>query len=217
MLRSHYPWSSILSQDMLLAGVETSSATVEWAMTELLRNPKTMARAQHEIESEVGRDRIVRESDLVNFEYLRCVVKETLRLHPAGPLLVPHESTQGCNVGGYYIPPKTRLFVNIWGIGRDESVWEDALEFKPERFIGSSIDLKGQHFELLSFGTGRRGCPGMSMGLSAAYLFVAQLIHCFDWSVEGGLDRDEVFGLSLPRKFPIVALPSSRLTTYEAP
>ncbi|GLJ45515.1 hypothetical protein SUGI_0958290 [Cryptomeria japonica] len=117
--------------------------------------------------------------------------------------------------GGYYIPPKTRLFVNVWAIGRDESVWEDPLEFKPEKFIGSSIDVNGHHFELLSFGTGGRRCPGISMGLSAVYLVVAQLIHCFHWNVEGNLDIDEVFGLTLPKKFPIFALPSWRLTTDE--
>ncbi|GLJ45526.1 hypothetical protein SUGI_0958470 [Cryptomeria japonica] len=201
--------------DMLSAGVDTSATTVEWAMTELLRNPQIMARAQEEIELKVGRDRIVKESDLASLDYLRCVVKETLRLHPPGPLLVPHESTQGCNVGRYYIPPKTRLLVNVWAIGRDESVWEDPLEFKPERFIGSSIDVKGHHFELLSFGAGRRGCPGISLGLSVVYLVLAQLIHCFHWSVEGDLDRDEVFGLTLPKKFPLSALPSWRLTTEE--
>ncbi|GLJ45514.1 hypothetical protein SUGI_0958270 [Cryptomeria japonica] len=199
--------------DMLIAGVETSTTTIEWAMTELLRNPQAMSRAQQEIELKVGRDRIVRESDLASLDYLRCVVKETLRLHASAPLLMPHESIQGCNVGGYYIPPKTRLFVNVWAIGRDERVWEDPLEFKTERFIGSSIDVNGHHFELLSFGTGRRGCPGISMGLSSVYLVVAQLIHCFHWNVEGNLDRDEVFGLTLPKKFPIFALPSWWLTT----
>ncbi|XP_057819505.2 cytochrome P450 71AU50 [Cryptomeria japonica] len=203
--------------DMLSAGVETSATTIEWAMTEMLRNPQVMERAQQEIELEVGRDRIVRESDLVNLDYLRCVVKETFRLHPPAPLLIPHESTQGCNVGGYYIPPKTRLLVNVWAIGRDESVWEDPLEFKPERFIGSSIDVKGHHFEMLSFGTGRRQCPGIAMGLSVVHLAVAQLIHCFHWSVEGDLDRDEECGLTVPRKFPIFALPSWRLTTNEPP
>ncbi|GLJ45529.1 hypothetical protein SUGI_0958500 [Cryptomeria japonica] len=168
--------------DMLSGGVETSAATVEWAMTELLRNPQVMARAQQEIDLQVGRDRIVRESDIVNLEYLRCVVNETFRLHPRGPLLVPHESTEGCNVGGYYIPPKTRLYVNIWAIGRDER---------------------------------RRGCPGIPMGLANVYLVLAQLIHCFDWSAEGDLDRDEEFGLTLPRKRPLSALPSWRLTTDE--
>ncbi|XP_059067771.1 cytochrome P450 71AU50-like [Cryptomeria japonica] len=204
-------------QDMLLAGVDTSLITIEWAMTELLRNPKVMARAQQEIELQVGRDRIVRESDLVNLDYLRCVMKETFRLHPVGAFMVPHESTEGCNVGGYYVPPKTRLLVNVWAMGRDDCIWKDPLEFKPERFIGSSIDLKGQHFELLPFGAGRRGCPGMSMGSSVVHLAVAQLIHCFDWSVEGEVNREEEFGLSLPKKFPLSALPSWRLATEGPP
>ncbi|XP_059067779.1 cytochrome P450 750A1-like [Cryptomeria japonica] len=171
-------------QDMLLAGVDTSLITIEWAMTELLRDPKVMARAQQEIELQVGRDRIVRESDLVNLDYLRCVMKETFRLHPVGAFMVPHESTEGCNVGGYYVPPKTRLLVNVWAMGRDD--W-------------------------------RRGCPGMSMGSSVVHLAVAQLIHCFDWSVEGEVNREEEFGLSLPKKFPLSALPSWRLTTEGPP
>ncbi|GLJ45511.1 hypothetical protein SUGI_0958230 [Cryptomeria japonica] len=143
--------------------------------------------------------------------------QETFRLHPVGAFMVSHESTEGCNVGGYYIPPKTRLLVNVWAMGTDESIWEDPLEFKPERFIGSSIDLKGQHFELLAFGAGRRGCPGMSMGTSVVHLAVAQLIHCFDWSVEGEVSREEEFGLNLPIKFPLSALASWRLTTAGPP
>ncbi|GLJ15588.1 hypothetical protein SUGI_0256180 [Cryptomeria japonica] len=198
---------------MLIARVETSTTTLEWAMTELLRNPQAMSRAQEEIELKIGRDHIVRESDLVSLDYLRCLVKETLRLHAPAPLLMAHESTQGCNVGGYYIPPKTRFFVNVWAIGRDERVWEDPLEFKPKRFIGSSIDVNGHHFELFSFGTRRRGCPRIYMGFSSVYLVVAQLIHFFHWNVEGNLDREETFGLTLPKKFPISAFPSWKLTT----
>ncbi|GLJ45498.1 hypothetical protein SUGI_0958100 [Cryptomeria japonica] len=157
--------------DMLLAGVDTSLITIEWAMTELLRNPKVMARAQQEIELQVWRDRIVRESDLVNLDYLRCVMKETFRLHPVGAFMVPHQSTEGCNVGGYYIPPNK----------------------------------------------GGGDAPGMSMGSSVVHLAVAQLIHCFDWSVEGEVNREEEFGLSLPKKFPLSSLPSWRLTTEGPP
>ncbi|GLJ45492.1 hypothetical protein SUGI_0958000 [Cryptomeria japonica] len=138
-------------------------------------------------------------------------------LDMVGAFMVPDESTEGCNVGGYCIPSKTRLLVNVWAMGRDDCIWKDPLEFKPERFIGSSIDLKGQHFELLPFGAGRRGCPGMSMGSSVVHLAVAQLIHCFDWSVEGEVNREEEFGLSLPKKFPLSALPSWRLTTEGPP
>ncbi|GLJ31861.1 hypothetical protein SUGI_0641050 [Cryptomeria japonica] len=198
--------------DMLAAGVETSSTTVEWAMSELLRNPATLARAQKEIESAVGRDRQVKESDVMSFDYLRCVVKETFRLHPPFPLLIPHESMEGCNVGGYFVPPKTRLFVNVWAMGRDETVWKDAQQFKPERFMGCNKDVRGQDFDLLPFGTGRRGCPGISMGISVVELALAQLIHCFDWSVEGEVDVAEEFGLTVPRKNPLLVRPSWRLT-----
>ncbi|GLJ31860.1 hypothetical protein SUGI_0641030 [Cryptomeria japonica] len=176
--------------DMLSAGIETSSTTVEWAMSELLRNPATLARAQKEIESAVGRDRRIKETDVMSFDYLRCVVKETFRLHPPFPLLIPHESA----------------------IGRDENVWEDAHQFKPERFMGSNKDVKGQDFDLLPFGTGRRGCPGISMGVSVVELALAQLLHCFDWIVEGEVDMAEDFGLTVPRKTPLLVRPSWRLT-----
>ncbi|GLJ31811.1 hypothetical protein SUGI_0639990 [Cryptomeria japonica] len=198
--------------DMLAAGIETSSTTVEWAMSELLRNPAMLALAQQEIESVVGTDRKVNESDVRNFDYLQCVVKETFRLHPPFPLLLPHESMEGCRLGGYFIPPKTRLYVNVWAMGRDENVWKDAHLFKPERFMGCNKDVRGQDFDLLPFGTGRRGCPGVSMGLSVVELTLAQLLHCFDWTVEGEVDVAEVFGLTVPRKNPLFARPSRRLT-----
>ncbi|GLJ31859.1 hypothetical protein SUGI_0641020 [Cryptomeria japonica] len=198
--------------DMLTAGIETSSTTVEWAMTELLRNPATLLRAQKEMESAVGRERRVKESDVMKLDYLRCVVKETFRLHPPLPMLIPHESIEGCNIGGYFVPPKTKLFVNVWAMGRDENVWEDAHLFKPERFMGSTKDVRGQDFDLLPFGAGRRGCPGISMGVSVVDLALAQLIHCFDWTVEGEVDVEEEFGLAVPRKNPLFVRPSWRLT-----
>ncbi|KAH9308125.1 hypothetical protein KI387_036036, partial [Taxus chinensis] len=156
-------------------------------MRELLKNPCAMATAQQEIESVVGlgRNGLLKESDVKDCVYLRCLVKETLRLHPPGPLLIPHQSTEGRTVGRYHIPERTRLFVNVWAMGRDESIWEDPYLFKPDRFMGKSIDLRGQHYELLPFGTRRRGCPGISMGLCVVELALAQLLHCFDWSVEG--------------------------------
>ncbi|KAH9312470.1 hypothetical protein KI387_027505, partial [Taxus chinensis] len=170
--------------DILSAGVGTSSTTIEWAMSELLKNPHVLDKAQQEIESLVGRDRFFEEKDVTSCEYLQCIVKETFRLHPPVPLLLPHESMEVCVVDGYYIPPKTMLLVNVWAMGRDENVWEDPLQFNPERFMGKTIDVKGQDFELIPFGTGRRGCPAISMGLSIVELALAELIHCFDWSVE---------------------------------
>ncbi|KAH9323532.1 hypothetical protein KI387_018171, partial [Taxus chinensis] len=194
--------------DILSAGVETTSTTLEWAISELIRNPYVMEKAQQEIDLVASRHRLLKESDVAHCEYLRCIVKETFRLHPPAPLLLPHESMRACSVNGYYIPPRTILFVNIWAMGRDDSIWDDPLQFKPERFIGKKIDVQGQDFDLLPFGTGRRGCPGISMGISVIELALAELIHCFDWHVEDELNMDEVFGLTVPKKFPLCARPS---------
>eukprot|EP01018_Ginkgo_biloba_P005300 Gb_04398 [translate_table: standard] len=200
--------------DMLVAGIETTATTLEWALSELLRNPHVMKKAQKELESVVGMNRRIKESDLSDLIYLQCVVKETLRLYPPAGLMLPHQSTEGCTVGGYHIPGKTRLMVNVWAIGRDPAVWEDPLAFRPERFIGRDIDVQGQNFELIPFGSGRRGCPGLSLGFGMVEFALAQILHFFDWSVEGDpaeLNMSEVFGLTMPRKFELYALPVSRL------
>jgi len=209
--------------DMLLGGTDTSAATLEWAMMETLRNPLVMKTLHEELESVVGKDgRAVKPYDLPSLEYLQCVVKETLRLHSTVPLLIPHESMEECTVAGYRIPAKTRLFVNAWAIGRDPAVWGyDALAFKPERFMqggrNTDIDLRGQHFELIPFGAGRRGCPGMALALEVVGLGLAQLFHCFDWSLENRdgiqeeLNVSENFGMTMSPRFPIFAVPTLRL------
>eukprot|EP01018_Ginkgo_biloba_P005438 Gb_01677 [translate_table: standard] len=202
--------------DMLIAGVESSANTMEWCMAELLRNPHVMKKAQEEIESVVGKDRRVMESEVPNLEYIQCVVKETLRLHPPLPLLIPHESTENCRVGGYDLPGKTRLMVNVWAIATDPAVWEDPLAFKPERFMGrSDINVKGQMFEMLPFGSGRRSCPGASLALVVVEFALAQLLHCFEWSVEDidprQLDMTEAFGMAVTRRNHLYALPKARL------
>ena len=145
------------------------------------------------------------------------MVKETLRLHAIAPLLVPDESMEACIVLGYRIPTKTCLIVNAWDIGRDPVVWgDDALAFKPERFMqggrNRDIDLKGQNFELIPFGSGRRGCPGMALGLDIVGLALAQLFYCFDWSLEcrDGVQRElnmsEEFGMTMPPCFHLFAI-----------
>eukprot|EP01018_Ginkgo_biloba_P026974 Gb_02300 [translate_table: standard] len=202
--------------NMLVAGTDTSAATLEWAMYELLKNPSTMKNLQQELKTIVGLKRRVEESDLPHLEYLHSVVKETLRLHPPAPLLIPHESTDASTVAGYQIPCKTRLLVNVWAIGRDPKIWEDAEKFIPERFIGSSIDFNGQHFEFIPFGSGRRGCPGMQLAVVGLELALAQLLHCFDWKLPNGmnsqeLDMSEEFGLTVSRAVHLFAVPTPRL------
>ncbi|XP_027367418.1 cytochrome P450 93A3-like [Abrus precatorius] len=200
------------------AGTETSSTTIEWALAELINHPDKMAKAWQEIDSVVGKNRLVEESDIPNLPYVQSIVKETMRLHPTGPLLV-RQSTEDCNVDGYHIPARTTVFVNVWALGRDTNYWENPLEFKPERFLNeegqSPLDLKGQHFELLSFGAGRRSCPGASLALQIIPTTLAAMIQCFEWKVgeegNGTVDMEEGPGLALPRAHPLIRVPVARL------
>ncbi|KAK8337025.1 hypothetical protein V6Z11_A09G161000 [Gossypium hirsutum] len=139
--------------EMFFAGSETRSSAIEWAMVELLRKPDSMKKMKEEINRVIGTQRKVEESDIDNLPYLQAVIKETLRLHPVVPLLLPRNAMQGTDYMGYFIPKETQIFVNVWAIGRDPETWEDPLAFKPERFLGSKIDYKGQNFELVGITT----------------------------------------------------------------
>lgn len=180
--------------DMYMAGTETSAITIEWAIAELMSSPGSMEKVKEELDRVVGRERLVQESDIKDLLYLHTVVKETMRLHPVAPLLLPHLAMQPCSVGGYCIPAEATVYVNVWAIGRDPEVWEEPLAFRPERFFGSEVDVRGNHFELLPFGSGRRRCPGWELGLLSMCFMAARLLQCFDWSLPGG--RYDQFDLS---------------------
>ncbi|KAI6699677.1 hypothetical protein NL676_014001, partial [Syzygium grande] len=204
--------------DMMAASIDTSTTAIEWAMSEFLRHPQAMKKLQHELKKVVGMNRIVEEPDIESLDYLNMVVKETLRLHPPVPLLLPHESIEDCTVKSFHIPRKSRVLVNVWAIGRDPHVWGDPEKFIPERFEGTSIDVRGHDFQLLPFGSGRRGCPGMQLGLTVIRLVLAQLAHCFDWELPDGmlpseLNMNEEFSLTIPRAKHLAAIPSFRLET----
>ncbi|KAJ7302563.1 hypothetical protein JRQ81_000039 [Phrynocephalus forsythii] len=152
--------------NLLLGGSETSSTVIEWAMAELLHNPEWMEKLQQEIESVVGRDRMVEESDLAKLEFVNAVIKETFRLHPPLSLMIPHTSPEPRLVAGFEIPAKATVLINAYAIGRDSQAWpNDPDKFKPGRFVGSNINVYGHDFELLPFGSGKRGCPGLPLGL----------------------------------------------------
>ncbi|CAK7337902.1 unnamed protein product [Dovyalis caffra] len=140
--------------DMLVASMDTSATAIAWTLSELIKHPRVMTKVQKELEEKIGMDRRVEESDLEGLEYLNMVIKETFRLHPVAPLLVPHESMEDCTINGFLIPQKTRIIVNVWAIGRDQSVWSDANKFIPERFAGSNVDVRGRDFQLLPLGPG---------------------------------------------------------------
>jgi len=203
--------------DMLSAGSDTSSASIEWALSQVLRNPPVLKKVQDELERVVGLGRMVQESDLPSLVYLQAVVKETLRLHPPGPLSIPHFSVEDCTVLGYEIPSGTCVLVNLWEIGRNPKSWgEDAESFKPERFMEAGfLDAKVQNFEYIPFGAGRRGCPGQQLAILLVESALAQLLHCFNWRLlnEQNLDMSEKNnGLTISRAHELLAVPSSRFS-----
>ncbi|KAL6337364.1 hypothetical protein AAG906_036678 [Vitis piasezkii] len=182
----------IIVLEMFFAGSETTSSTLEWAMTELLRRPESMRKAQEELDRVVGPHGKVEESDIDQLLYLQAVVKETLRLHPPIPLLLPRNALQDTNFMGYFVPKNTQVFVNAWAIGRDPDAWKEPLSFKPERFLGSNLDYKGQNFEFIPFGSGRRICIGISLANKLLPLALASLLHCFDWELGGGVTPETI-------------------------
>ncbi|CAH1446230.1 unnamed protein product [Lactuca virosa] len=201
--------------DVFGAGTDTSALTTEWALSELINHPNIMKKAVEEIDHVVGKNRLLQESDIPNLPYLQAIVKETLRLHPTVPM-IQRISTRDCIVGGYDIPAKTTIFFNVWGHGRDPTNWENPLEFRPERFEGRKLDVRGQDFQLLPFGSGSRMCPGISLGLHVVHATLGSMIQCFEWKAgkEGNLtsvDMEEGIGITLPRANSLVCVPVVRL------
>ncbi|CAN1804726.1 Trimethyltridecatetraene synthase [Linum perenne] len=204
-------------QDLIAGGTDTSATTVEWAMSELMKQPKLIEKATKELDEVVGRERWVEERDIPNLPFIDAIMKETMRKHPVAVLLAPHLALEDCTLGGYDVAKDTRVFINTWSMGRDPSVWAHPEEFMPERFLGElNMDVKGQCYELLPFGSGRRMCPGYSLGLKMISSTLANLLHGFDWKLPQGvapedLSMDEVYGLATPRKYPLVAIVEPRL------
>ncbi|KAH7681580.1 Cytochrome P450 B-class protein [Dioscorea alata] len=199
---------------MFAGGTDTIFITLDWGMTELIINPRVMKKAQEEVRNRVGNRKFVLESDLPHLLYLKAVIKEIFRFHPPAPLLVPRESMEQVTIEGYQIPAKTRVFINAWAIGRDIESWENPEVFEPERFMNSSVDFKGQDFELIPFGAGRRGCPAITFGAVTIEIALAQLLHGFNWELPPGiavegLDMKEVFGITMHRiqELVVVAKP----------
>ncbi|KAL5708650.1 hypothetical protein ACHQM5_019420 [Ranunculus cassubicifolius] len=199
--------------DMFVAGTDTSYVTLEWAMAELVNHPNVMKKLQHEIRRVVGNTKYRVDENVINqMDYLNGVIKEVLRMHPPGVLSVPRESSASVVIEGYTIPTKTRVLVNLWAIGRDPKIWEKADEFIPERFINNPIDFRGQNFNYIPFGAGRRGCPGISFAVVSIESILANLLYWFDWELPGGEDKKgadmtEVFGLTVGMKYPLHLVP----------
>ena len=201
-------------QDIFAAGGETATTTINWVMAEIIRDPRVMKKAQVEVREVFNTKGRVDEICINELKYLKSVVKETLRLHPPAPLLIPRECGQTCEIDGYHIPVKSKVIVNAWAIGRDPKYWSEAERFYPERFIDSSIDYKGTNFEYIPFGAGRRICPGSTFGLINVELALAFLLYHFDWKLPNGmksedLDMTEKFGVTVARKDDIYLIPAT--------
>ncbi|KAD5316959.1 hypothetical protein E3N88_16905 [Mikania micrantha] len=203
-----------LFSDLFIAGTDTISTTLEWAMTELIRNPTKMNMARLELIKHMqNNETIVGERDISRLPYLHAVIKETLRLHPPAPFLIPHQAIHDVEVKGFVVPKDAQILCNVWAIGRDPKVWPNPEAFMPERFLKVEIDYKGQDFELISFGAGRRICPGLNIAHRTLHTILGSLIYNFEWKLTErnmkaqDLDMEEKFGLTLPRKVPLMAIP----------
>jgi cytochrome P450 len=197
---------------MFTAGTETSSEVIIWGMSEMVKNPKVMEVAQAEVRRVYDKKGYVDETEMHQLIYLKSVIKETMRLHPPLPLLIPRESRERCEINGYDIPAKTRVAIDFWGIGRDPRYWVEAESFKPERFINSKFNLKGTNFEYIPFGAGRRMCPGIAFAIPSVELPLAQLLYHFDWKLPNGmkneeLDMTESFEIIMKRKHDLCLIP----------
>ncbi|XP_044464057.1 trimethyltridecatetraene synthase-like [Mangifera indica] len=208
-----------ITQDLIAGGTDTSATTVEWAMSELVKQPELIKKATEELDRVIGRERWVQEKDIPQLPYIDAIIKETMRKHPVAVLLAPHLALEDCNVAGYHIRKGTRVFINSWSLGRDPSIWEASEEFRPERFLGKAIDVKGQSFELLPFGSGRRMCPGYSLGLKMIGSVLANMLHGFNWKLPGNMKpeeigMEEIYGLATIRKFPLTVVVEPRLPLH---
>ncbi|KAH0634462.1 hypothetical protein KY290_037875 [Solanum tuberosum] len=205
-----------LAMDVLVAGSDTSAAVIVWAMTALMRNPRAMKKVQAEIRQSIGKKGVVNEDDIQNMPYFKEVIKETLRLYPSAPLLLPRESMKKSILEGYEIESGTTIYVNFWAIARDPEIWENSNEFIPERFLNSDIDFKGQNFELIPFGAGRRGCPAITLGVAIVELALSNLLYAFDWKLPCGMRKEDIDttvrpGIVMHKKIDLCLIPTNYL------
>ncbi|GJW87824.1 cytochrome P450 76C1-like protein [Tanacetum coccineum] len=207
-----------LLTNIMIAGTETTATLIEWAMAEIMKNHTVRKRIQEELEEIVGVNNIVEESHIPKLRYLDATIKETFRLHPILPFLLPRSPSQDCTVGGYTIPKGCTVFLNVWSIHRDPRYWDNPLDFKPERFLTyeetNKWDYTGNHLNFFPFGSGRRICAGFPLAEKMQMFILASLLHSFDWSLPKGEEHDlsERFGITLKKRKPLIAIPSIRLS-----
>ncbi|XP_042497513.1 xanthotoxin 5-hydroxylase CYP82C4-like [Macadamia integrifolia] len=216
-LHGHERDTIVKATNMILAATDTSAISLSWVLSLLLNQKEVLKKAKEELDFHIGKDRNVEEEDIDNLVYLQAIIKETLHLYPAGPLLVPHEAMEDCILSsGFRVIKGTRVLVNAWKIHRDPRVWTNPLEFQPERFLTrhADVDVRGQSFELIPFGSGRRSCPGLMFALQTRNMTVTCLLHGFNLQTpfDQPVDMTEDTGLTMPKEFPLEVLLSPRLS-----
>lgn len=202
---------------MITAGMDTTVITVEWAMSEIVRNPRVQEKIQEELDRVISTERIMTETDFPTLPYLQCVVKESLRLHPPTPLMLPHKASANVKIGGYDIPKGSNVLVNVWAIARDPKLWKDPLEFRPERFTEEDIDIKGHDFRVLPFGAGRRICPGAQLGINLVTSMLGHLLHHFKWTLPDGVRAEDVDMSENPGMVAFMHTPLQAVATPRLP
>ncbi|CAN1828741.1 Cytochrome P450 98A2 [Linum perenne] len=205
--------------DMITAGMDTTAISSEWAMAEIVKHPRVQQMLHEEMDRVIGFERVMTEADFSSLPYLQCVVKESLRLHPPTPLMLPHRSNANVKIGGYDIPKGSNVHVNVWAVARDPAVWKEPLEFKPERFLEEDVDMKGHDYRLLPFGAGRRVCPGAQLGINLVTSMLGHLLHHFQWSPPEGVKPEEIDmsenpGLVTYMRTPLQAVATPRLPSH---
>ncbi|XP_068667803.1 xanthotoxin 5-hydroxylase CYP82C4-like [Aristolochia californica] len=200
-----------------LGGAHTSATALTWALALLMNNRQVLEKAHAELDLHVGRERVVEASDISKLVYLQSIIKETLRLYPPAPLLIPHRAREDCQVGGFRVPAGTTVMINIWNIQRDPRIFHNPLEFRPERFLEENrdIDAMGHHFMLIPFGSGRRGCPGTNMAMRMMHIVLARLLQAFDWTLPSGcsqVNMTETEGIARGMEYPLELVLIPRLS-----
>lgn len=203
----------------MIGGTNTTSSVVEWTMSELMLHQDVITKLQEELAEVVGINNTVEEFHIQKLQYLQAIVKEALRLHPPAPLVIPHWTTQDCNVGGYKIPKNAKVFLNVWAMHRDPQFWDNPSEFRPNRFLSEDTKLNyfGNNFHFLPFGSGKRICAGLPLAERMLMYVLATFVHMFNWKLPDGTNPDalEKFGFVLEKATPLVAIPTARLPNLE--
>ncbi|XP_068647692.1 cytochrome P450 CYP82D47-like [Aristolochia californica] len=206
-----------MSLTLIITATDTSFVTLTWTLSLLLNHRHELKKAQDEIDTIIGKDRTVDESDIENLPYLRAIVKESLRLYPAAPLAVPHEAMEDCNIGGFHVPAGTRIITNLYKLHRDPRIWPEPEEFRPSRFLSShrDMDVRGKHFEFIPFGSGRRMCPGITSALQVVHFSLARLLHGFNVDTQDGerVGMRGGPGITMPMLDPLDVILTPRLAS----